>query len=207
MPRPPTYLRQDVVKAAMEAFWDDGYHGTGMSELEERTGLNRSSLYLAFGNKRALFASALESYIEDVLDPLLAPMELDPPGPGAIATFFSGVKEIVAGSHGRRGCLMVNTAAELAMADDDAAARCAAFRDRLRRAFARALEGSAAFGAMDDRTISRRANTLTACTFGIWVIARMDPVAAASMCDEMTVEIDSWRSPPSASDASERRER
>jgi TetR/AcrR family transcriptional repressor of nem operon len=207
MPRPPTYAREDVVRAAREAFWDDGYEGTPVSELEERTGLMRSSLYLAFGSKRELFRSALDSYVNEVLDPLLAPMELDAPDLQAIETFFSGVKAIVgrAGGHGRRGCLMVNTVAELATRDDDAASRSVAFRDRLHDAFARALEGAAASGEIAHDTLGRRADVLTAATFGIWLTARIDPVAAASLCNTMTSEVEYWRSSHAVGGASHRR--
>ena len=194
MPRPSIYVREDAVEAAMQAFWDDGYHGTGVSALEERTGLNRSSLYLGFGSKRELFASALDLYTEVVLDRLLAPMETEPLDPGSIAAFFSGVKEIVTDSRGHRGCLMVNTVAELAARDDEGTARSAAFWDRVRRAFTRALAGSASGDEVDDDTISRRAGMLTASTLGIWLSARIDPATAASLCDEMTAEVESWRS-------------
>ena len=196
MPRPVTYVRRDVVKTAREAFWDGGYERTAISDLEGRTGLNRSSLYLAFGSKRELFTVALDSYVEDVLDPLLAPMELGPPDLRAIAIFFAGVKKIIGSGrgHGRRGCLMINTVAELAPEDEDAAARSVAFQDRLRGAFTRSLEGAAASGDIDGDAAARRANVLAASTFGIWLTARFDPAAAASLCDEMTLEIESWRS-------------
>ena len=207
MPRPPTYAREDVVRAAREAFWDDGYEGTAVSDLEERTGLKRSSLYLAFGSKRELFRTALDSYVEEVLDPLLAPMELDHPDLRSIETFFSGVKAIVgqAAEHGRRGCLMVNTVAELATRDDEAASRSAAFLDRLHHAFVRALEGAAASGAIADDALLRRENVLTAATLGIWLTARIDPVAAASLCDTMTAEVEYWGSSHAAGATARRR--
>jgi TetR/AcrR family transcriptional repressor of nem operon len=206
MPRPPTYAREDVVRAAREAFWDDGYEGTAVSDLEERTGLLRSSLYLAFGSKRELFRSALDSYVKEVLDPLLAPMELGAADLRAIETFFSGVKAIVgqARGHGRRGCLMVNTVAELATRDDEAASRSIAFRDRLHDAFVRALEGAAASGEIARETLGRRADVLTAATFGIWLAARIDPVAAASLCNTMASEVESWRSSDAAPGPSRR---
>jgi AcrR family transcriptional regulator len=47
---------------ALEVFWRKGYEGTSISELTEAMGLNRPSLYAAFGNKEALFRKALERY-------------------------------------------------------------------------------------------------------------------------------------------------
>ena len=45
-------------------FWRQGYEGTSLSDLTEATGLNRPSLYAAFGNKEALFREALDRYGE-----------------------------------------------------------------------------------------------------------------------------------------------
>src|SRR5919106_5876675 len=145
MPRPRGYARDDVVEAARAAFWENGYDGTALSDLEGRTGLNRSSLYHAFGNKRQIFDVALDSYVQDVIDPLVGRLESGPNGLEAVTTFFSGVKAIILDERGdgRRGCLMVNTIAELSSRDGKAAARASWFRDRLSGAFARALEAAA----------------------------------------------------------------
>ena len=45
MGRPKGYDRDDVVVAARDLFWERGYEATSISDLEQRTGLNRSSLY------------------------------------------------------------------------------------------------------------------------------------------------------------------
>jgi TetR/AcrR family transcriptional regulator, transcriptional repressor for nem operon len=62
MPRPRTRTREEMVAAAKDAFWEFGYDGTAVSELERRTGVNRSSLYAEFGSKQALFAESLDMY-------------------------------------------------------------------------------------------------------------------------------------------------
>jgi TetR/AcrR family transcriptional repressor of nem operon len=45
-------------------FWDHGYFATKMDELSALTGLTKSSLYNAYGNKEALFTQAVDFYIE-----------------------------------------------------------------------------------------------------------------------------------------------
>jgi TetR/AcrR family transcriptional repressor of nem operon len=195
MPRPRGYVERDVVEAAKDAFWENGYGGTGIADLERSTGLNRSSLYLAFGSKRALLKQAIDAYTEDLPDPLLAPMELGPPGLEAIVAFFSGVRGIVADQHrGRRGCLVVNTIAELCSRDDETDLWAAEFLDRLRRAFTRALKGAAARGEIDETSVARRARMLSSITFGIWLSARIDAQDAAALCDEITSEVRAWSS-------------
>jgi TetR/AcrR family transcriptional repressor of nem operon len=196
MPRPRGFIREDALTAAKDAFWENGYHGTGLSELEDRTGLNRSSLYLAFGNKRELFAEALDLYTEEVIDGLIGPLE-STPGVPAIRGFFTGVKGVILDERdrGRRGCLMVNTIAELAPEDEGATVSAVALRDRLQRAFARALESDPPVGATDPASIARRARLLMAGTLGIWICARFDLRDAAALCDEAIAEVDSWGSP------------
>jgi len=193
MPRQRGYRREDVVEAAKDAFWESGYEGTPLSDLEQRTGLNRSSLYLAFGSKRELFDEALDLYSEDVPDRLLTPLEADP-GRAAILAFFEGVKAVILDEQGRRrrGCLLVNTIAELATLDEDAARRGADLRDRLQRAFLRALQREAWPDGVDDASIARRARMLTASTLGVWICARIDLKDAAAMCDEIGAEVGSW---------------
>ena len=48
----------------MTVFWTKGYEGTSLSDLTEAMGINRPSLYAAYGNKQELFSKALERYGE-----------------------------------------------------------------------------------------------------------------------------------------------
>ena len=49
MARPRSFSTEDAVVAAAAVFWSKGYRDTAVSDLERATGLNRSSLYSAFG--------------------------------------------------------------------------------------------------------------------------------------------------------------
>ena len=55
--------KQVALDAAMKVFWANGYSGTSLSDLTDVMGINKPSLYAAFGNKEALFISALDHYI------------------------------------------------------------------------------------------------------------------------------------------------
>jgi AcrR family transcriptional regulator len=57
-----TFDEEQALDAAMRVFWHKGYVGTSLSDLTEALGINRPSLYAAFGNKEQLFASALSRY-------------------------------------------------------------------------------------------------------------------------------------------------
>ena len=75
MPRRRPYTDGDLAVAAKQVFWDRGYERTAIDDLQDATGLSRSSLYLAFDTKRALFDAALAEYVTSFIDPRLRPVE------------------------------------------------------------------------------------------------------------------------------------
>ncbi len=193
MPRQRGYARDAVLAAAKDVFWENGYEGTVLSELEERTGLNRSSLYLEFGSKQELFSAALDLYYAEVVDPLLTALE-EGSDLTAVGTFLAAIKGIILDERSgrRRGCLLVNIIAELSPHDEAAARRARAFQDRLHGAFTRVLERDASTGQLDNAVIRRRAGLLVTGTLGIWISARIDLAEAAERCDEVATEVRSW---------------
>jgi TetR/AcrR family transcriptional repressor of nem operon len=111
MARPRQFDEAEVVRNAMEAFWSHGYDGASVDDLAEVTGLNRSSLYNAFGGKLELFCAALDRYragpANEVLEPLLTDR-----GASALRQFFTQLMRFVESPAACRGCLIVNTAME-----------------------------------------------------------------------------------------------
>ncbi|MFE9395874.1 TetR/AcrR family transcriptional regulator [Streptomyces flavidovirens] len=134
MARPRKFDEERAVDAAMEAFWTAGYEATSTQDLCEATGLGRSSIYNTFKSKRDLFDRALARYMEYKNAELAALMESDLPVRQKIRTQFQRVideefergpegserSEGVAGAEGR-GCLVVNTAVEVAARDHEIA--------------------------------------------------------------------------------------
>jgi AcrR family transcriptional regulator len=62
--RPREFSIEDALDKALHVFWRRGYEGTSLADLTEAMGINRPSLYAAFGNKEELFRRALDRYIE-----------------------------------------------------------------------------------------------------------------------------------------------
>ena len=60
--RPRAYDPQTALQRATDRFWKSGYSGTSLDELSAETGMNRPSLYAAFGDKHTLYLKALASY-------------------------------------------------------------------------------------------------------------------------------------------------
>jgi len=192
MARPRSFSAEDAVAAAAAVFWSKGYRDTAIADLERATGLNRSSLYSAFGTKQAIFGLALNWYLRRFIGPRLAPMERPGAGLGDIERFFAGLAAFFrTGGQARRGCLMINTIAEDEGRGTLLGDQAQAFRDRLSAAFANAMAGQHEPGL-----VSEQAQLLTATTFGVWLAARIDPASAAHACDATAARIRSWQHVP-----------
>ena len=64
MTRPREFNETDALQSAMNCFWQRGYEATSMRDLAASMGMSAPSLYNAFGDKQALFARALELYLD-----------------------------------------------------------------------------------------------------------------------------------------------
>lgn len=117
MPWEKKYDESDVLDRAVGAFWEHGFEATSISTLVKATGLNRGSLYAAFGDKRGLFLRALDHYDQTRKQMFLKALLADQAPREAIRTLFRSVAEGSLEDKDRRGCLLVNTALELAPYD------------------------------------------------------------------------------------------
>jgi TetR/AcrR family transcriptional repressor of nem operon len=124
----------------MEAFWTNGYASTSPAQLAEATGVAKGSLYNAFTSKRKLFDRCLDLYHRQVAE--LAKGMLEQPGTtrecvGAALRFM--VDSDLA-QPPRRGCLIGNTAVELAGHDADIAKKVRRMQDETIGWFAARIE-------------------------------------------------------------------
>lgn len=198
MPRSRGFDTEAAVTAARDVFWERGYEGASLFELERATGLNRSSLYWAFGDKQGLFRRALALYVETFITPLLEPMRAAGADGRRVEAYF---RELAARFRSdpvaaQRGCLWVNSIAESAGRTPAIEARAAEFRQLLHGTFRHALMGDRAgrAGVRDRRIHERRARLVATATFGLWLTVRIDPQEAARNCDAIAADVRSWRS-------------
>ncbi|MEL7450779.1 MAG: TetR/AcrR family transcriptional regulator [Pseudomonadota bacterium] len=69
--------KSEALREAMAVFWLHGYNATSMTHLTEAMGINKPSLYAAFGNKEKLFIAAIERYASEFASPQLAQLTAD----------------------------------------------------------------------------------------------------------------------------------
>ena len=112
MARPRTFDPDQVLRQTREAFWTTGYAATGIADLERATGLKRTSLYAAFGDKRSLYLKALEHYQgegQTLMDTILAAAPSARAGIDNLLEY--ALAGFVADEHGR-GCFINNATTE-----------------------------------------------------------------------------------------------
>jgi TetR/AcrR family transcriptional repressor of nem operon len=122
----------------MSTFWDKGYAGTSAQDLVDATGLGRGSLYNAFKSKHDLFEAALRRYDEARTARLVKLLEEgEAPARERIrSVLLEVVDEETAEAGGSHGCLVVNSAMELAGRDPEVTAVVRDTFTRLAAAFA-----------------------------------------------------------------------
>ena len=147
MPRPKSFAPDKVLALAMQAFWKRGYASTSVSDLTEAMGINKFSLYNTFGDKRAVFLAALDRYSTEVVGTLLVNLETADAGLAEIREYFELIVQGATNPQDQ-GCLMTNTAVELAPEDPEIRRTVRKHFGRMRRAFRRALENAVARGEL-----------------------------------------------------------
>jgi AcrR family transcriptional regulator len=106
--RPRAFNTEKALDQAVRVFWKHGYEGTSLPELTKAMGINRPSLYAAFGNKEALFRKAVDRYTEKS-GALIREALAQPTARAVVERFLKAV--ILNSARGKiRGCLLVQGA-------------------------------------------------------------------------------------------------
>src|SRR5271165_4799238 len=131
----------EALDRALEVFWARGYEGATLPELTKAMGINRPSLYAAFGNKESLFRKAVDRYVE-ITGGMFREALAQPTARGAVEMLLRGVVESGCCSK-IRGCMLVQGALACGESGDalkhELAMRRAATEKLLRERFERAL--------------------------------------------------------------------
>lgn len=179
MARPREFDSNTALESAMHVFWAKGYEATSLDDLCEATGLGRSSLYAAFGDKRRLYLSALDRYEEAGVRRIAAALAR-PPIRKAVAAFVGRIIDDIVAGPGRRGCFIGNCAAELVRGDRTAATRVRRSLGRLETTFRDALVCARARGEIAATSdADALARFLVAGIQGLRLVGKAKPDRAA----------------------------
>ncbi len=113
MARTKSFDQAEVLKKIQKLFWDKGFNGTSVDDLVNATGLSRSSLYDTFGDKEDLFHASLSLYRNENTSQMIAMIEQSTDIKKTVADMFDYILDDSRRDN-RIGCMMVNTAIELA---------------------------------------------------------------------------------------------
>lgn len=172
MGRPYEFDRDETLSKAMEVFWEKGYKATSIDDLVDKMGIQRGSIYNTFGDKRALFLSAVEHYGDEVTSKTLKVLEAKGSPTGNIKKFFN---QIVSTPPGRRsrGCLISNTVVELAPHDEEVAEVVRGIMKKIQAAFLKCLNKAVELGELPRNTNTKvLSNFLATSTHGLIVTGK-----------------------------------
>ncbi|MEO1013994.1 MAG: TetR/AcrR family transcriptional regulator [Pseudomonadota bacterium] len=168
--RPREFDEEEVAERMMSLFWEVGYEGAALSDIIAATGLQKGSLYKAFGGKRRMYLRALRRYESQAVD-AAAEMLVGPGEPGRrLAAFLSAPIDAVTAGGDRRGCFLCNASADQAALDPETQAIVRRGFGKLGAALAAAV-GEARPQWSAER-IEQKAQLLIAAYSGLRVMAR-----------------------------------
>ena len=164
---------KEALSKAMMVFWQKGYVDTSIDDLVDATGVSRYGLYGEFGNKRGLFLAALDYYQDTAVKEFFGIVEQPGAGLNEIKLYFDQILNIYTQPAGQLGCLMCNSATEVAPHDKGVEKKVKGAMERMTAGFGVALANAKKQKETRlDLDIKQAADFLTGVLLGISVLAR-----------------------------------
>jgi AcrR family transcriptional regulator len=167
--RPRAFDVDKALHQAMQVFWRNGYLGTSLSDLTNAMGINRPSIYAAFGNKKSLFRKALAHYAKGPSSYLSEALQ-EPTARAVVERLLRGVVDLLTDPRTPKTCLWVHGALSCgddSLRDEFAAQRAAGLAE-LRARFKRAVADGDLPRDSDSDTLAHYVQTVN---FGLTVQA------------------------------------
>lgn len=176
MPRPREFDAGEVLDRATRLFWERGFAGTSLHDLEAVMGIGRTSIYAAFGDKEELFLKVVDHYDATYSAQLREALSGGQTVLEAVRDYFDGLLAAFENPDLPTGCLVTNVAVEGDRATTRLGRKIAASIARTEDAFYHLLREGQATGevdlSVDIRALSRY---LVAATHGLSVLAKALP--------------------------------
>ena len=149
--RPRAYEPDVALGKALDLFRTQGFAATSLDDLSEATGMNRPSLYGAFGDKRELYIKSYQRYREEARASMVEIFRQEMPVRRRLERIFASALNIyLSGETGPRGCFTVVTAASEAVGDPDIRAMVLDGLNELDKAFASCFRRAKEKGELPD---------------------------------------------------------
>ena len=176
MARVKAFDEERALDKAVDCFWSRGYEATSVRDLGEAMEIGGASLYNAFGDKRTLFVKCLERYANRSSRERMARIEEKHAPKAAIRTFMAEIIERSLKDPDCKGCLLVNSALDVAPHDAAIGKAVAGYLDEIRDFFRRNIETARRAGTMpksiDAEVVSGH---LLGVLMGIRALTRVKP--------------------------------
>ena len=173
MARTRQFDERSALMAATLEFWEKGYEGTSMQDLEDAMGLTRTSIYNAFGNKRQLFERVLACYQESVLVALFVEMDGAPDIREGVRRLLNAVLAIHFDEDNPGGCLVVLSVLESEQHDEHSRAMLEQTMQELKRALQSRLSKAKRAGELaKELDVAAMATTIAATMAGMMVLGK-----------------------------------
>jgi len=122
MARTKQFDERQALVSAMLVFWEKGYEGTSINDLEQAMGLKRTSIYNTFGNKSAIFERVMSCYKESVMAALFVELDSAPDIREGVRRMLNGALDIHFDEDNPGGCLVVLSIVESGQHDEQSQA-------------------------------------------------------------------------------------
>lgn len=188
--RPRTFCKEQALEKALNVFWEKGYEGTSLQDLTEAMGINKPSLYAAFGNKETLFVKAMDRYTN--INSCVAELLDKPTARKSIENFLYNTADMLSDPNTPHTCLAVSGA--LSCSDDSIYIKqlLASKRESTQKEIERRLEKAQADGDLsssaDTAALARFVSTIS---YGLSVQASSG-ATFEQMKDIIDTALSSW---------------
>lgn len=173
MARLKAFDEDRALDLAVDCFWSRGYEATSVRDLAGSMGIGGASLYNTYGDKRALFVRSLERYANRSMRERIARLEADRRPKEAILAFLAEIIDRSVADPDRKGCLLVNSALDVAPHDVEIGKAVGDYLGEIRAFFRRNIEAAHKMGQVPKRIDAESMSAhLLGVVLGIRVLAR-----------------------------------
>ncbi len=173
MARMKDFDEERAVDSAVDCFWRRGYQGSSVRDLSRSMRIGGTSLYNAYGDKRALFVRSLERYANRSMRERIARLQAAHRPKEAIESFIAEIVNRSLADRHRKGCLLVNSALDVAPHDAALGRVVAGYLGEIREFFRRNLSAARKAGELPRRLdVEQVATHLLGVVIGIRVLSR-----------------------------------